>query len=378
MTEIKYVIEKGQDVPDDVIRVMDDEQDVWRRSEADESQWRTVEMHGEPCTGDWTPANVMSATWGPLTVTAVREPDPICDAATCDKPGHRHVDEIFPPEPERKLIGPPHAHLDAPCTDKCYEPAPADVSVLLDLVRQYGEEIGASVAASECAGPNDVWLHEQAALAILDRIAALVPPSAPDFLASINKLTIERDDARSERDQLMEALEGFAADRETGRAEVERLTEKLAATQEVVNGFMRAPDPSVLSLPQVPDGAVALVGGRRWVRSERAPEKWKLADGPHPHALAGLGAVLDTEGPVTVVMREPRTWPRLDGAPEDVKAAKGASGNVWRPSDGVTEPPLWCWEDESSNRHGFHPFSLVQQLDGPLTEVFEDETGGAA
>lgn len=28
----------------------------------------------------------------------------------------------FDPAPERKLIGPPHAHLDAPCTEACYEP----------------------------------------------------------------------------------------------------------------------------------------------------------------------------------------------------------------------------------------------------------------
>ncbi len=32
------------------------------------------------------------------------------------------------PNPDRTLIGPPHAHLDAPCTDACYEPATTEPS----------------------------------------------------------------------------------------------------------------------------------------------------------------------------------------------------------------------------------------------------------
>lgn len=40
----------------------------------------------------------------------------------------RHVEPQDPPAPEvgRKLIGPSHAHLDAPCTEACYEPAAAE------------------------------------------------------------------------------------------------------------------------------------------------------------------------------------------------------------------------------------------------------------
>lgn len=69
------------------------------------------------------------------------------------------------------------------------------------------------------------------------------------------------------------------------------------------------PGPLVLSLPQVPDGAVALVGGRTGRRYPVGPD-------------LSLAVVLGAEGgSVTVEMtppREPRTWPKLDPAPDDI------------------------------------------------------------
>lgn len=40
---------------------------------------------------------------------------------------------------ERKLIGPAHAHLDAPCTDACYEPAEPELQRPVTDV-QYADE----------------------------------------------------------------------------------------------------------------------------------------------------------------------------------------------------------------------------------------------
>jgi len=77
-----------------------------------------------------------------------------------------------------------------------------------------------------------------------------------------------------------------------------------------------------------------------------------------------------------VVMREPRTWPRLDGASDDVRKVRGASGRLyyrigidaWSPLSGASE---------DSERPTARRFSHWQEADGPLTEVFEDEQGGA-
>lgn len=46
---------------------------------------------------------------------------------------------------------------------------------LLDLVRRYGDEQANIVGAMEMAGPDQVQEHEQAAEALFDRIAALIP-----------------------------------------------------------------------------------------------------------------------------------------------------------------------------------------------------------
>jgi len=83
-------------------------------------------------------------------------------------------------EPQRKLIGPPHAHWDAPCTDACYEAAEpqqqADASPLLDLVRQYGDAREAFRDSLHTDGfLGDVQQRATAAAEVFRRIAALVP-----------------------------------------------------------------------------------------------------------------------------------------------------------------------------------------------------------
>jgi hypothetical protein len=74
------------------------------------------------------------------------------------------------------------------------------------------------------------------------------------------------------------------------------------------------PDPLVLSLPTVPDGATALI-----VLSEEGDEVRFVREGHGwvrgPNDVRGiwrLGTILSEWGDARVVMREPRTWPKLD------------------------------------------------------------------
>lgn len=86
--------------------------------------------------------------------------------------------------------------------------------------------------------------------------------------------------------------------------------------------------PLVLTLPVVPDGAVALVGGKSGARWERTTYGWK-SGGYH----LTFPAVLDREGSVTVEMappREPRVWPKLD-VEADLPAEVEVTGEgIWR------------------------------------------------
>lgn len=123
------------------------------------------------------------------------------------------------------------------------------------------------------------------------------------------------------------------------------------------------PGPLALTLPEVPAGAVALYGLRTGTRYKADPDGvWRVNswDGD-------LADVLRREHPEGVTVEfapppEPRTWPKLDPAPEDVVAFRGASGVVYRhASDGY-------WYPESPGR-GQHLLSHWREVDGPLTEV---------
>lgn len=169
-----------------------------------------------------------------------------------------------------------------------------------------------------------------------------------------------------------QAILTLHSERDEARAEVERYQRLLkaqasnfsAAYNKLAEATPAQSDPLVLSLPTVPEGAEVFVG-------QRTGTRYSVQHGPR------LSEVLDREGVVRVEMappREPRTWPKLDGPPEDLTRFKGASGNVWRRGDGDIE--LWCWADSRGALHGFRTFAEIQHEDGPLTEVF-DEPGGA-
>lgn len=128
------------------------------------------------------------------------------------------------------------------------------------------------------------------------------------------------------------------------------------------------PGPLVLTLPEVPAEAVALVGVeslRRWTPStSEVPSetgKWFSPSGGYCTWVR----VLEIEGSVTVELappREPRTWPKLDPVPADVLRVRGASGSIWkrRATEGA-----WHNEDYSKVRS----WGALALEDGPLTEV---------
>ncbi len=354
------------------------------------------------------------------------------------------------------------------------KPQQADASALLDLVRQYGSQRYMHGLDQGAALP-DTQGHEAASEALLDRIAALVPqqpvqandgignvwwlhrcgyagsggidldedvcpacgrtgpwrpllvgvdpapdqPSAPDFLAAVNKLTIARDGMQRHRDELHVELVKTRGERENLRAEAERLETKvmvvqadrddyaarlkatdanwakvaaerdearadfdrLASAHEAYVKAVQAdapqqPDPLVLSLPKAPKGAT-LVGksGSRWTPYVGPPngisEPWRR-DTPDGYETWAYGLVLQDDGPVRVEMappRVPRIWPKLDDAELSSAPARVRVGSLYfrrMTAAGTyrseTSGGLWSW------------WSLRGQAD--VTEVFDDEPGG--
>jgi hypothetical protein len=131
------------------------------------------------------------------------------------------------------------------------------------------------------------------------------------------------------------------------------------------------PQPVVLCLPEVPEGAVALIDrdGDRWVPSKStvpAEQGWFMA---RLGMYLSLPSLLGSNGPLTVEFappREPRTWearPLVDDAPDDLRAVStGERGEVYRRDPG--NPDRWV------NSHGAaERWELLREVD--LTEVID-------
>lgn len=379
MTEIKDVIDAS--VPYDVTKVVDRTGETWTR--VDQDAWRLDEGSvGETAT---------MLTFAPLTVTAVREPEPeACPAhgfhphpngvepvnlcldcpqcrpiaqtiAAIHEPGevvHYRIPGDASPETlcgldvwaddtsvteragssnctgcraaadEGKMREPacPHGYEAEKWCDKCTPPVP---SVLLDLVRQYGELRQGGYLAPD----------------LFERIAALVPQPADTVKATQRALL----------DEIASLLDVGAYD--DLAAEVKRL--------------LAPADPSVLSLPQVPPGTVALITRNRdgdevrFIPAPGHPDSWVMASGSPTGDWLLVEILRAFDGSVTVVMREPRTWPKIDNAPDDLKKVEGASGRryAFRTRDGA-------WESiGDGGEHECDSLASLQNYDGPLTEV---------
>lgn len=96
----------------------------------------------------------------------------------------------------------------------------------------------------------------------------------------------------------------------------------------------RTPGPLVLTLPEVPKGAVALIGNRTGNRYEPDGVNWESEAwaGTYPGLLWHERP--DGVTPEFAPPREPRTWPKLDPAPQiddlpDVVAVMREDGDAW-------------------------------------------------
>jgi hypothetical protein len=346
LAKVGDVIQPGAALPGNVTEVDDRGSDTWKLGRKGWYCARYWDGPPETASGNNTSERI-SAAWGPLTVTAVREPEPAAvEVIATTTVGGAKV----PIYAERKLIGPPHVHLDAPCTDACYEPAePQPESDLLDLVRQLQHEAYRGGVADHAADERAGNGHDDEARALFARIEAEVQL----LRAELELVTAQRDDAD---------------------ASVKRLKGEVKLFTDVFGAPPQQDGPRTLTLPEVPEGAVALVG----VKSRRryTPSGEPTPNGWIDHAaemVITLAEVLDNEGSVTVEMappREPRTWPRLDAVPDDLRHVRGASGTVYARSSGT-----FAFNGYRGGQSVTRSLHALQEEDGPLTEVL-DEPGG--
>jgi hypothetical protein len=162
------------------------------------------------------------------------------------------------------------------------------------------------------------------------------------------------------------------------RAEVERLKAELTAEEDgrrqdwVEHLTPASADPLVLSLPEVPMGAVI---ARTPDPGGGVPWRWTLVtSGPHAGQWVTLNPgryvwwwQLFEHGEVRVELappREPRTFPEPPDCPDDLNAVADRHGVVHRRAEG--KPSLWG-EDRRF-------WSELLAL-GPLTEVFDEPSG---
>lgn len=394
LAKVGDVIQAGESIPDNVTAFTDNEDDAWRR--AANGHWHLAANADRCDAGVWCSQSSRPDVTGyaPLTVTAVREPEPD-DVVHYRIPGDASATTLCGVDVWDESTSVTERAGSATCeacrtaADEDVKPQQADASVLLDLVRQYG-----------AAAHKDGYFGASAR-PLFDRIAALVPLIPQQARDCLGEAFWQHDfcgevySDQKHHEQFCDPGGPWRPllvgdDPAPEGEEVERLRRLLktqaenflAATDKLIAEREDAPDPLVLTLPQVPEGAVALGGassGTRYPAHESGG--WRNPDdGGAPWKLS---AVLDREGSVTVEMappREPRTWPKLDGAPDEVRKVRGQSGCFYIRTNDPTirgaSVPLWAWSNGSMTDLGnARPFSEWQELDGPLTEVF-DEPGG--
>jgi len=230
-------------------------------------------------------------------------------------------------------------------------------------------------------GPREPTAEERAEHDLLQALAVdRLDEVLPAIAELREQLRLTQQDRHRDGARLAEAL-----------AEVERLKAELAAEEEgrredwVGRLTSTQSDPLVLSLPEVPEGAVALIGVRKPHRRypfHAESGGWRNDDGDG--APWKFSAVLHREHPegVTAEMappREPRTWPVLADAPDDLPTLRGRSGAAYGRSHFAEGVPVYrVLDDLTGELEGrAYSFYALQGLDGPLTEVF-DEPGGAS
>jgi hypothetical protein len=136
--------------------------------------------------------------------------------------------------------------------------------------------------------------------------------------------------------------------------------------------------PLVLTLPEVPEGAVALITRNqdgdevRFVPAPAHPGSWVMASGSPTGDWLLVEILRGFDGSVTVELAPPRTWPKLDELTEDIKTVRGASGRTYHQSHFAQSIPIFCEHTDDGRPTGpAIPFHALQTFDGPLTEVLD-------
>jgi hypothetical protein len=204
-----------------------------------------------------------------------------------------------------------------------------------------------------------------------------------------DKAESERDEARAEVERQAEQIAKRLVDLERERDEAKRVAEDALAMvsareaeeasgnnelwQLALDALAARPDPLVLSLPEVPEGTVAVTfpdNDDFPARAERLPGGlWRIED--TVYTLADL-FVLAMNKELTVVSappREPRTWsrrPLVEDPPDDLRTVRagGGTGEVYRRDP--DNPDRWI-----SGRGVAERWELLREVD--LTEVLDDQ-----
>jgi hypothetical protein len=407
------VIQPGEDIPDNVqrFRTADDEI-AYRDVNGIQLPWRLVscENPGSCCTH-----SAEEFEW-PLTVTAVRQQPAALDAPEPIRGGHFGLYE----DPRRGKFGPGDMRLVEA------EPAASEPVDLLDLGRQYGDARWRE--GTELDGGGDAWREARADADVLfNRIAEAlaqqpvqarnhareplwihgcgtvladlrVPdtrrhacvidepgPWRPLLVATDPAPPAATDDQHRvlayldrQNERMTDELIKTRDERDEARAEGENWKRRFE--EQAARGDEDAQ--RILTLPKVPEGAVALVtngsgdGTLRWRRG--VDDTWVRDDQPYDDEGHTLYELLTYGDSVRVEMappREPRTWPKLDSAPDDLRLFKGASGRQYR-RHALPSLDRWYHDADEEGHEDWRPLAYWQQIDGPLTEVFDDEPGG--
>jgi hypothetical protein len=296
LARVGDVIERGQPIPANARTVRDKVQDLWDRDPR--GGWILTECRGEPTTeqerADTEPvrAEGLLLFWAPLTVVEVDpEPQPAEPASSAILVVGDDIEWGEPiPDHVIRMVGRwPGGQPDGDPIDLCLM-----------------TETGNGGVTWWSAGGDENWSNE-------------------DIPQECYPLRITR------------VREAVGPCRRCAGLAVE-----LAATQKMLD-VMTAPEsgPVVLSLPQVPDGAVALIGeqsGRRYVRYLKTAS-WEDPDG----AIWPLHLLFGSDDSFTVEFappREPRTWPKIEAAPDDLPRALDLSSH---PSGSY--PVRWVLDD---------------------------------
>ena len=258
-SKIGDIIQAGESIPYDVVGVLDcDGDDLVLNARG---HWHHPSSADPATCGGTYQCGIDPTEYTPLTVTAVREPEPAAEP----QPTSHTV---------RVTMGLNIEHRDGRAVFSTFEGeiGSCEAQTFLDSV---AEEFGVVIrSATE---------------------ATSVPLDGDRIIALARQQQAELDEARAE----VERLKAELAAEEAGRRE--DWTEHLTAAR---------PDPLVLSLPEVPEGAVALVGKStrvRYMREVTSPVTWRIQG--HRDALTLLEVFQDS-GPELEVEMAPPCEPR--------------------------------------------------------------------